>query len=116
VLGRKLGYQNGAFISQMIQGHRPITEKTIFAIHQIPGCKGWFDAPDDTNPATINERTDPLPYSLEVVASALRHSDDLTLVQVKPLMACLVETPERAPEIVPRLSALLAAEHHTALA
>jgi len=106
-LGRKLGYQNGAFISQMILGHRPISEKTIFAIHQLPGCKGWFDSSPDSHPAIMGSSSNPLPHSLEVIAAALRQSDDLVRDQASPLLAHLVKTPERAPEIIPRLSALL---------
>jgi len=49
-----------------------------------------------------------LMLSLRRVSNALQHSDDLTLDQVKPLLLRLVETPIRAPEIVPRLHALLA--------
>ena len=41
-LGRQLGYKDGAFIRQMIAGERPITEKTIRAVHEKPGLAGWF--------------------------------------------------------------------------
>lgn len=40
--GRKLGFQDGAFIRQMIAGTRPISEKTIWAIESLHGMKGWF--------------------------------------------------------------------------
>jgi len=59
-------------------------------------------------PAILNGApANPLPHSLEVIAAALRQSDDLARDQVSPLLAHLVKTPERAPEIIPRLSALL---------
>jgi len=48
-----------------------------------------------------------LMLSLNRVSRALQHSDELTLDQVRPLLVRLVETPVRAPEIVPRLHALL---------
>lgn len=48
-----------------------------------------------------------LAQALEVVASALLMSDDLTLDQVRPLLARLVDEPPRATEIVPRIAALL---------
>jgi hypothetical protein len=41
-LGRMLGYKDGAFVRQMIAGERPITEKTIRAVHEKPGLAGWF--------------------------------------------------------------------------
>jgi len=73
--------------------------------------KGWMDERHgDITPApgalgfaySSNMR-----HSLETVAHALQRADDLTLDQVKPLMARLLDTPERAPEIVPRIAALL---------
>lgn len=42
-LGRMLGYKDGAFVGQMIDGHRPITEKTIAAAEALPGARHWFD-------------------------------------------------------------------------
>jgi hypothetical protein len=44
-LGKLLGYKNGAHVGQMISGHRPITEKTIEAIHALEGYAGWFVEP-----------------------------------------------------------------------
>lgn len=41
-LGRLLGYKDGAFIGQMIGGHRPITEKTIASVTALPGLSNWF--------------------------------------------------------------------------
>src|SRR3546814_21146417 len=45
--GRKLGFKDGAFIRQMLNGDRAITEKTVRAIESIQGMKGWF-TPDPT--------------------------------------------------------------------
>lgn len=42
-LGRLLGYKDGAFVGQMIDGHRAITEKTITAAEGLPGARHWFD-------------------------------------------------------------------------
>lgn len=41
-LGRALGYKDGAYINHMINGLRPITEKTITQCEQLPGATGWF--------------------------------------------------------------------------
>lgn len=60
-LGRFLGYKDGAYIRQMIDGERPITEKTIQAIHEKPGLAGWFDKPSsNVAPAAIGARSIPL--------------------------------------------------------
>ena len=48
-LGRLLGYRDGAFIGQMIGGHRPITEKTIAAASALPGFSNWFTADQKTD-------------------------------------------------------------------
>src|SRR3546814_861014 len=45
--GRKLGFKDGAFIRQMLNGERAITEKTVRAIESLQGMKGWF-TPDPT--------------------------------------------------------------------
>ncbi|CUJ80950.1 S24 family peptidase [Achromobacter sp. 2789STDY5608628] len=44
--GRRLGYKDGAFVRQMLSGIRPVTEKTVRAIEDMPGMRGWFDAPE----------------------------------------------------------------------
>jgi len=109
-LGRRLGYRDGAFIGQMLRGERPISEKTVFLVENLPGYRGWFNHPNDDydESYTITDTGPKLPESLGIVAAALRRADDLTLDQVRPLLTRMVDTPERSPEIVPRLAALLA--------
>jgi phage repressor protein C with HTH and peptisase S24 domain len=51
--GRKLGYRDGAFVGQMLRGERPITEKTVLAVHALPGYSGWFAAPVSALATTI---------------------------------------------------------------
>lgn len=41
-LGRALGHKSGAFVRQLLDRERPITEKTVQAIEDLPGCAGWF--------------------------------------------------------------------------
>lgn len=49
-LGRALGYKDGAYVRQMIEGERPITEKTIAAVEALKGgmFRGWFARAADT--------------------------------------------------------------------
>lgn len=42
-LGRLLGYKDGAYVGQMIDGHRPITEKFIKKVQLMHGLTTWFD-------------------------------------------------------------------------
>ena len=41
--GRLLNYKDGGFVRQMAAGKRPITEKTIRQIEEMPDMAGWFD-------------------------------------------------------------------------
>ena len=41
-LGRLLGYRDGAYVGQMISGHRAITEKLVEKIHAMHGFRTWF--------------------------------------------------------------------------
>jgi len=43
-LGRALGHKSGAFVRQLVERERPITEKTVQAVERLPGCSGWFDS------------------------------------------------------------------------
>jgi hypothetical protein len=40
--GKRLGYKDGAYIRQMLSGVRPIREKTVFAVEELPGLRGFF--------------------------------------------------------------------------
>ena len=51
-LGRALGYKDGAFVRQMIEGEKPITEKTIAKVEHLPGCAGWFDTGNAAQPSS----------------------------------------------------------------
>ncbi len=48
-LGRALGYQDGAYVRQMVAGERVISEKTIAKIESLKGgrFRGWFTRPAD---------------------------------------------------------------------
>jgi len=40
--GKLLGYKDGAHVRQMLSGERPVSEKTIRLIEELPGMAGWF--------------------------------------------------------------------------
>lgn len=44
-MGRQLGYDSGALVHQMLEGIRPITEKTVRKIEALPGLHAWFEKP-----------------------------------------------------------------------
>lgn len=43
--GKRLGYEDGSYIRQMIQLKRPITEKFILMFEAQTNRPGWFDRP-----------------------------------------------------------------------
>lgn len=49
-LGRDMGLASGAYVRQMLEGERPVSEKRIAQLHSMRGGKfrGWFDRPDAT--------------------------------------------------------------------
>jgi len=104
-------------LSQHQSGHRPIGLDAAMAYARGLGVPLSEISPRLANKVArlpnsnvgvvpITSDTD-LPHSLETVANALQRSDDLTLAQVRPLLERLVDTPTRAPEILPRVAALL---------
>ncbi|MDP9902632.1 S24 family peptidase [Variovorax ginsengisoli] len=68
-LGRKLGYKDGAFVGQMIRGERPITEKTLAAVHALPGFKGWFSGLGDNESQNSATSLDSDPIMADLVDS-----------------------------------------------
>jgi len=54
-LGRALGHKSGAFVRQMLDGERPITEKTVQAIEALPGCGGWFSVKQEHQAPHVSE-------------------------------------------------------------
>lgn len=58
-LGRMLGYTDGAFVRQMIDGERAISEKTMAAVDRLPGCAGWFEPPAPKTPPSPAASGDP---------------------------------------------------------
>lgn len=90
--GRRLGYKDGAFVRQMLNGSRPVTEKTIRQIEAIPGLKGWFNStvtapneggehkPAETN-APITEANLPVIDPATAAASDNLDPSNLTVAQ-----------------------------------
>jgi len=43
--GKRLGYKGGAFVRQMLSRNRPVSEKTVRAVEELPGLARWFVRP-----------------------------------------------------------------------
>jgi len=116
---RRWNVPGGAsMMSQHQSGHRPIGLDAAIAYAKGLGVSleeisprlakkvTSVAIPDDTYQQFA--KPDRLSGALELVANAMQQADDLTLAQVRPLLAYLVDMPRRAPEIIPRLHTLLA--------
>ncbi len=119
-LGRMLGHKDGAYVGQMISGHRPISEKTVLAVHAIPGLSDWFDlsgaaptAPSPTvsatgGPSGISQDKTDIEQALTLLGQVIAASDKLTRAQIKPILDQLLESPEQAKQLGKRLQATVA--------
>lgn len=77
-LGLALNYKSGSHVSQMLKGHRPITEKTVIQIEAMRGGKyaGWFSDCAATRPAEVPRVAG---------ARAEAHGMNLYAITVKPV-------------------------------
>jgi len=105
-----------SMLSQHQSGHRPIGLDAALAYAKGLGVTLEEISPRLAKKVTIipfseinqqNTNIDQLTNALELIASALQQADDLTLAQARPLLTHLVDTPNRATEIIPRLRSLL---------
>ena len=61
--GRLLGYQDGAFVRQMLGGTKSITEKTVAKIEALPGMEHWFASVPSGESARAARNTVPTPFA-----------------------------------------------------
>lgn len=66
-LGRLLGYQDGAYIGQMLRGERPITEDTVLKLEAKHGFRGWFSEPAGSLTPAPDEEEQLSDRDLEVI-------------------------------------------------
>jgi hypothetical protein len=122
-LGKALGYSSGAFVRQMIDGERAVTEKTVLKIHALHGCKGWMDLPaaQTTTTSVAAERArnayDPLPFRLtRSITELMEGLDPLVAPSAKETIRKLLDgelTERQAADDLTRLQAMSAATMQT---
>ncbi len=56
-MGRALGWRDGAYVRQIVEGERPVSEKLIAKIETMNGgrYRGWFTPPGATPLAAVRE-------------------------------------------------------------
>ncbi|WP_075357904.1 hypothetical protein [Caballeronia sordidicola] len=74
--GKRLGYKDGAYIRQMLSGVRPIREKTIFAIEDLPGMRGFFSAQNAKSEVFLVDRDHGLVPIMETSESRKHAAED----------------------------------------
>ena len=82
-LGRALGYKDGAYINHMINGLRPVTEKTIADCEKLPGCQGWFSS------TAFQEKA----LSRELIA-AISQLDDADIRRIENMVRAALDLPQ----------------------
>lgn len=109
-LGRALGFHDGAYINQLLSGHRAISEKTVDRIQSLPGLHDWFSMPaHDSNVVREPTITYAVGTTYDVITLA-RKASSLPETQrryLAMLLTDLVMEPEKAEEIAPEIGRLL---------
>jgi len=113
-MGKALGYSSGAFVRQMLEGERPITEKTVAKVHELPGCKGWFDRRGEAAvvPVAAGTSGQSIEHGIGILAAALDSLSDADRERAATMLATLA----RAPDSQRARAALAAALGHAAAA
>lgn len=101
-VGRAIGHTSGEQVSHMISGRRVISEKTMDAIHALPGRAGWFDKglfPTDRRPLSILE-------FLRDQQAFLAELSDADRVTAKYALHHLIDHAEKLDEVVRLLASM----------
>ena len=131
-LGRELGYTNGSFVGQMLNGSRPIAEKTVKKVQALKGFGNWFSRPADisgqsvTTEGAVNSytdngsKTDEMPVKVRFVAVNLTdtvlllgafleamNAEQLEMAEV--MLSKLLKKPEQRFQWAPLVGALVTA-------
>lgn len=100
-LGRRLGYKSGAFVQQMISGHRPVTEKTVAAVHALHGFSGWFEK-QPVDPSTRAseglEAHELIPGSITIAPQRIKWEQLVTRKDLGDLFVTTLPDDALAPE------------------
>lgn len=74
--GRLLNFKSGAFVRQMLEGTKAITEKTVAKVEALPKMQGWF-AEETANTEKGPDVRGKVPLISSVTAGHMTESTDL---------------------------------------
>ncbi len=104
-LGRAIGYKDGAYIRQMIDGERAISEKTIAKLENLRGYEGWFASEKIAGTKTVlTEQLPAIAGAIDSISAALQKLDEESRKEVAHLFSAYAHNPRSATK-----SALIAA-------
>ena len=89
--GRRLGFKDGAFIRQMLNGSRAVSEKTIRLVESIPGMHGWFTEAEGSQPPPLS----PLPTP-NVAPSDIASRYHVASISAQRLVELVLRQPNEA--------------------
>ena len=75
-LGKMLGYDSGAYIGQMLSGHRRISEKFIEKVNSVHKIKGWFSPDVEVDSFIEKIRTGGIEVPLLAVAASMGQGEN----------------------------------------
>lgn len=95
-LGRKLGYLDGAFIGQMLNGKRAITEKTLRELANVRELKPLFESrqSDSASPADAAPPEPDLRTALRVLRNQLAQGQGDALAKAAEALHLLAKVPD----------------------
>ena len=104
--GRRLGFKDGAFIRQMLNGSRVVSEKTVRLVESIPGMHGWFTQAEGTQPPALS----PLPIP-NVVPSDIASRYHVASISAQRIVELVLRQPNEPvpPWATPALLSLVTA-------
>lgn len=104
--GRRLGFKDGAFIRQMLNGSRAVSEKTIRLVESVPGMQGWFTQAEGSQPPALS----PLPVP-SIAPSDIASRYHLASISAQRIVELVLRQPNEPvpPWATPALLSLVTA-------
>ena len=102
VVGKAIGHASGTQVFHMIAGKRTISEKTMDAIHALPGRAGWFNKglfPTERRPLSALEFLRDQQNYLAELSEADRQT-------AKYALHHLIDHPDKLDEVVKLLASM----------
>lgn len=117
LFGRKVGYNNGGHIRQVIGKKRPVREALIDRVHRAEGMAGWFDAVLTSKSGAValiqakETRPDTTYTLIEALTQIARHmgrADQATREVAATILQKIALNPNGSPATIEMLARVMA--------